>query len=212
MGIYPKHILPYPQYHFMEQEDLLSQSGLVLIRHIESDKVQWIDYSNVLHPDCIQIQSDHLRDLSNNLLGIFKVDDIYYGINKDCRHSYCALWEENTMGLMPADNECFKDDGRGFYFISIDKLIKCDLPEVENQQCHFMIFHTPTKCNFWHISIRLLNSSGQEISTLNLTDKKKRKIWKSARDFLITDVISKEINSNYKIPNSLYLCPSKKEG
>ena len=53
MEIYPKHILPYPQYHFIEQSKLLTQSGLVLIRHIESDKVQWIDNSNVLHPDCI---------------------------------------------------------------------------------------------------------------------------------------------------------------
>lgn len=43
MEIYPKHILPYPQYHFIEQSKLLTQSGLVLIRHIESDKVQWID-------------------------------------------------------------------------------------------------------------------------------------------------------------------------
>lgn len=108
MGIYPKHILPYSQYHFIEQNKLLTLSGLVLIRHIESDKVQWIDNSNVLHPDCIQIQSDHLRDLSNNLLGVFKVDDIFYGINKEYRHSYCELWEEDTMGLIPADNECFK--------------------------------------------------------------------------------------------------------
>ena len=118
MEIYPKHILPYPQYHFIEQSKLLTQSGLVLIRHIESDKVQWIDNSNVLHPDCIQIQSDHLRDLSNNLLGVFKVDDIFYGISKEYRHSYCELWKEDTMGLIPADNECFKDENRGFYLKS----------------------------------------------------------------------------------------------
>lgn len=205
MGIYPKHILPYPQYHFIEQKDLLSQSGLVLIRHIESDKVQWIDNSNILHPDCIQIQSDHLRDLSNNLLGIFNVDDIFYGISKEYKHPYYDMWEENTMGLMPSDNECFKDNNRGFYFISIDKLIRYDLPEVENQKCHFMIFHTPTKCNFWHISIRLLNEDGQEISTLDLKDKKKRKIWKSARDFLIADIISKELKSYSTISDSSYL-------
>jgi len=205
MGIYPKHILPYPQYHFIEQNDLLSQSGLVLIRHIESDKVQWIDNSNVLHPDCIQIQSDHLRDLSNNLLGIFRVDDIFYGITKEYRHSYCDLWEENTMGLMPTDNECFKDNNRGFYFISINDLLTYNLPEVEDQRCHFMIFHTPTKCNFWHISIRILNDKNQEISTLDLKDKKKRKIWKSAKDFLIADIISSELKSYSVIPDSLYL-------
>ncbi|WP_311551095.1 isoleucyl-tRNA synthetase [Prevotella pallens] len=205
MGIYPKHILPYSQYHFIEQNKLLTQSGLVLIRHIESDKVQWIDNPNVLHPDCIQIQSDHLRDLSNNLLGVFKVDDIFYGINKEYRHSYCELWEEDTMGLIPADNECFKDENRGFYFIPIDNLLKCDLPEVGEQKCHFMIFHTPTKCNFWHISIRLLNCENKEISSLDLNDKKKKRIWKSARDFLIADIISRELKSYTAIPDYLYL-------
>ena len=195
MGIYPKHILPQPQYHFINQNDLLSQTGLVLIRHLESDKVQWIENSNVLHPDCIQIQSDHLRDLSNNLLGIFTKEDIFYGIVKEHVHIFCDLWEENTIGLIPTDKECFKDENRGFYFIPIDNLLKCDLPEVGEQKCHFMIFHTPTKCNFWHISIRLLNSENQEISSLNLNEKKKKRIWKSARDFLIADIISTELKS-----------------
>ena len=108
MGIYPKHILPYSQYHFIEQNKLLTQSGLVLIRHIESDKVQWIDNSNVLHLIVFKFKVTIFDDLSNNLLGVFKVDDIFYGINKEYRHSYCELWEEDTMGLIPADNECFK--------------------------------------------------------------------------------------------------------
>ena len=205
MGIYPKHILPQPQYHFIKQNDLLSQAGLVLIRHLDSNKVRWIENSNVLHPDCIQIQSDHLRDLSNNLLGIFTEDDIFYGITKEYVHIYCDLWKENTIGLIPTDKECFKDENRGFYFIPMDNLLKCDLPEVGEQKCHFMIFHTPTKCNFWHISIRLLNSENQEISSLNLSDKKKKRIWKSARDFLITDIISTELKSYAKIPDYLYL-------
>ena len=68
-----------------------------------------------------------------------------------------------------------------------------------------MIFHTPTKCNFWHISIRLLNSENQEISSLNLNEKKKKRIWKSARDFLIADIISTELKSYAKIPDYLYL-------
>lgn len=72
MSIYPEHIIPYPQYRFIEQNEMLSQRGLVLIRHVESDEVCRIDNSNILHPDSIKIQSDHLRDLSNNLLGVFK--------------------------------------------------------------------------------------------------------------------------------------------
>jgi hypothetical protein len=89
MSIYPEHIIPYPQYRFIEQNEMLSQSGLVLIRHVESDKVCHIDNSNILHPDIIK--STDLSDLSNNLLGVFKKDDIFYGIIKEHRDLYCSL-------------------------------------------------------------------------------------------------------------------------
>lgn len=204
MSIYPKHIIPYPQYRFIEQNEMLSQSGLVLIRHVESDKVCHIDNSNILHPDSIQIQSDHLRDLSNNLLGVFKIDDIFYGIIKEHRDLYCSLWEDGSMGLVPTNDKCFKDTNRGYYFIPIDNLLKFNLPKVQEQQCHFMIFHTPTKCNFWHISIKLLNNENQEISTLDFNEKKKRKIWKSAKDFLIQDIITQEIKSYSELPKHIY--------
>lgn len=200
----PEHILPCSRYRMMEQTDLLSQAGLVLIRHIESQDVCRIGDSEVLHPDCIKIQSDHLRDLSNNLLGIFEIEDIFYGIVKECREYYCNLWNEDTDGLMPSDRKYFRDGNRGFYFIPIDELLGLELPEVQEQKCHFMIFHTPTRCNFWHISIRLLNDSNQEISTLNLNDKKKRKIWKSAKDFLIEDIITRKIKSHTVVPEIFY--------
>lgn len=206
MEIYPKHLLPYSNYHCIEQNDLISQPGLVLIRHIESDKVKWIENSNIIHPDCIQIQSDHLRDLSNNLLGIFRKDDIFYGINKEHKSPYCDLWEENTNGLMPKQDEYFCDKNRGFYFISIDDLKNFNIPEIGDQKYHFMVFHTPTKCNFWHISIRILNKDNQEVSSLELTKNNKRKIWKTAKDFLITDIISSEIKSSpSRISKEYYL-------
>ena len=59
--------------------------------------------------------------------------------------------------------------------------------------------------NFWHISIRLLNSENKEISSLDLNDKKKKRIWKSARDFLIADIISRELKPYTAIPDYLYL-------
>lgn len=205
MNIYPKRLIPNSQYRHIKQTDLLTQSGLVLIRHIESDKVQRIADSNLLHPDCIQIQSDHLRDLSNNLLGIFKKEDVFWGIKSECKGVFCALWEENVNGLIPRNDECFKDEGRGFFFIPIDKLLNCNLPEVQEQKCHFMLFHTPTKCNFWHVSLRLLNSESIEISELNLSKGKKHKIWKSAKDFLLTDVITQSIDKHTIIPQECYM-------
>lgn len=205
MAIYPTHIIPHSNYKFIGRDDLLSQSGLVLVRHIDSSEVQKIEGTDLLHPDCIKIQSDHLKDLSNNLLGLFTVEDVFWGIVKECRYTYCGLWEENTEGLMPTNEEYFRDSDRGFYFIPVDNLLQCNLPEVAEHKCHFMIFHTPTKCNFWHVSIRLLDSNNEEISTLELSQKQKKKIWKSAKDFLIEDIILEKIESYTKIPDSLYV-------
>lgn len=205
MHIYPVHLLPKPTYHIIQNSDLTSLSGLVLIRHIESDEVQKIENTNMIHPDCIKIQSDHLRDLSNNLLGIFKEDDIYYRIKKEHINQYCALWTENTNGLMPSNKKCVRDNDRGYYYIIVDTLLESVI-EIDNKSYHFILLHTPTKCNFWHISIRLVNENGLEISTLNINDKQKRKIWKSARDFLILDIIKyNEIISYNTIPMQYYL-------
>lgn len=204
MSNYPKHIIPYPQYRFIEQNEMF-QPGLVLIRHVESDEVcRRIDNSNILHPDGIKIHSDHLRDLSNNLLGVFKKEDIFYGIIREHRDLYCSLWEDGSMGLVPTNDECFKDTNRGYYFIPIDKLLDLKIPPVGGQQYHFMIFHTPTKCNFWHISIRLLNDENQEISTLDFSKNKKRKIWTAARDFLISDIITTQIESYSELQKDKY--------
>lgn len=204
MDIYPRHILPCPQYHLIEQKDLLSQSGLVLIRHVESCDVQFIANSNILHPDCIKIQSDHLRDLSNNLLGIFKKEDVFYAIKREYRDVFCTLWEEHTNGLMPDNNKCIKDENRGFFFIPVDKLLNYDLPKVQEQKCHFALFHTPTKCNFWHISLRLLNEEGIEISQLGLSKGAKHKIWKSAKDFLLANIITLTTETYSIIPKEYY--------
>ncbi len=107
-------------------------------------------------------------------------------------------------GLRPTEDDFFKDDERGYYFIPIDDLLKYQLPKVQNQKCHFMIFHTPTKCNFWHISIRLLNNNYEEISTLNLNKNAKHKIWKTAKDFLIEDIIKQKIDNYSTIPKFTY--------
>ena len=78
----PDRLLPKPYYNIVEDGVLMSQRGLCLIRHVDSDKAIFIGNTNTLNPDCIQIQSDHMRDLSNNLLGIFQIEDVYYGIEK----------------------------------------------------------------------------------------------------------------------------------
>lgn len=123
MSDYPERLLPHPNYNIVEDKALMSQQGLWLIRHIDSDKTEFIGNTRTLNPDCIKIQSDHLRDLSNNLLGIFCIEDIYFGIEKNVSNVYCNIWDGTTECVAPANEHYFKDDKRGYYFIPVDNLL-----------------------------------------------------------------------------------------
>ncbi len=181
---YPEHLLPRANYTFIPHA-LESEKGLVLIRHIEHADVVYDERGN-LDPNSIHLQSDHLRDLSNNLLGVFKKEDIFYGIDKSHRERLCALWEEGTEGICPKGGEFFRDSRRGWYFIRIDTLLGCKPLVIEGETYRFMVYHTPTQCNFWHISIRLINAMKQEVSTLELSKRQRHKIWAIAKEVFVS--------------------------
>lgn len=204
MQEYPTHLLPRSEYRIIEQDNLHSHPDMFLIRHIESDKINYIDGTNTLNPDCITIQSNHLHDLSCNLLGIFKEKDVCYVINKDIEN---PLWFEGTVDA-PSQEEFTIDEKRGHYFVNIDLLLKTTFPTNQGGTCSFVIIHTPVKYNFWHVSIRVLDSDGIEVNNSEKSNSQKRKIWTIARDFLLTDeIISQSVSSHTIIPEKSYINP-----
>lgn len=203
MSDYPQRLLPKTNYRIIDNEVIMSQNGLWLIRHIESDVARFIGNTKTLNPDCIKIQSDHLRDLSNNLLGIFQIDDIFLGVNKPYADFYCDCWDGKSECKIPAPGHYFRDNDRAYYFIPVVDLLKNKIKiinatndTVENYR--FKILHTPTKCNYWHISIRVYNDENQEVSNLDISKNKKSRIWKTVRDYLIT-FIRLEIEENHTV-------------
>lgn len=203
MSDYPEHLLPKSDYCLIENSILESQKGLWLIRHIDSNSVKFLGKTKTLDPTCIQIQSDHLRDLSNNLLGVFQKSDVYYGIEKSYIGHYCDLWNGTEECVAPQIGHYFKDTDRAYYFLSVDDLLKGGI-KIENvmddtsENYHFKILHTPTRCNFWHISIRVYDDRNQEVSHLDISKKRKSRIWKTVRDYLIT-FVKQEVEGEYTI-------------
>lgn len=207
MREYPSHLLPCPNYCKMGRDILVSLSNLSLIRHIDSSEVQYIGDSDTIHPDCITFPSSRLDDLSCNLLGVFKKEDICFGINKDFYDKYIIPWEENTTVERPSGEEYFIDEKRGCYFIDVNKLLKLSFPANKDTKYRFVILHTPNKCNFWHISIRISDNDGIEINdipTTVLSDKQKKRIRKSAKDILLTDAVTTKAEYYITIPNRYY--------
>ena len=203
--MYPEHLLPKANYHIIQAKHFDENEDLVLIRHIESSKVKYMEGTDILHPDCIKIQKDHLRDLSTNLLGIFTYADIYYGIQKESSEELYALWHEGSSVRKILPTEFFKDEGRQAFFIPVHKTLKFIPYEVQSHKWHFGLFHTPTNCNFWHVSIRVLDENDNEVSQIEtITNSGKNRIWKTARDFLVSDIISTKELYYKPIPTDCY--------
>lgn len=103
-------------------------------------------------------QTDHLRDLSTNLIGTFLVGDIYWEIKKgDNKEYFLSIWVENETVFAPIyPEEVSLNIESGYFFLKIedihDKEIFFDDATQANPICKVM--HTPTKSNFWHFSIR----------------------------------------------------------
>lgn len=214
MSDYPERLLPKSNYCIVDADVLMSQHGLWLIRRIDSDKVTFLGNTKTLNPDCIKIQSDHLRDLSNNLLGVFCIEDIFYGIEKPVNDLYCTIWDGIEECVIPSVGHYFRDDKRGFYFIPVDMLLKDEVPfknlmDGKSESFHFKILHTPTKCNYWHISIRVYDPNNNEVSSMNIGKGKRNRIWKSVRDYLVMSIVKTAIDSECaRLPETIY-CKTK---
>ena len=68
---YPSRLLPQSNYKKIEWTDDLCP--LFLMRYTPTKNL--LDETNKIKDECITKQTDHLRDLSTNLLGEFLVED-----------------------------------------------------------------------------------------------------------------------------------------
>lgn len=206
MQEYPSHLLPCSNYRKIGQDLLLSLSNLLLVRHVDSTEVRYIGDSDILHPDCISFPSSRLDDLSCNLLGVFRKEDVYFGINKEFYDKYITPWEEGTEVEQPSGEEYFIDEMRDCYFIDVEKLVNLSFPANSDTKYHFVILHTPNKCNFWHISVRISDNDCEinNIPKTTLSDKQKKRIRKSAKDILLADAVTTKAEYFTLIPNHHY--------
>jgi len=176
---YPEHLLPQSNYKIISSTDELCLCTLV--RHTSSKDLYLLG-TEMIDPDKLQIQSNHLKDLSTNILGIFELNDIYISVTNS---SFFELWSLGDITEAPLINKDFiLNNERGYFLFSINDIKNLKLPLIQNYTIVFDVIHTPTKCNFWHFSIRAF-SDNIEISELPVSNKQKRMIWKSLKDFLV---------------------------
>lgn len=189
---YPNRLLPKPQYKRIPWHESLRDHFLI---HY-TDQEEIIDpNTNKLHIKHVVKRTDHLRDYSNNLLGVFLVDDIYWAL-QDCQDKdyFTAEWEEGTDVKKPkVPDEYDREESRGYFFLNIGDCHEVAV-EFEDDQCRnsdpvCMVFHTPTNSNFWHFSLRWF-FDGEDLESG--TDGIKRRMKTSAKAFIIENAFFKE--------------------
>lgn len=211
MITYPDKLLPKSHFIIIPQDILMAQPGLCLIRHVESKDAIFLPETEILDPDCINIESGQLADLSTNLLGVFEKDDIRFVIDKETndKFGYHDLWNGTDNCLLPLEGHYSIDDKRGCFYILVDKLKEDIIPMMNAsdgtcQYYHFRILHTPTNCNYWHISIRVYDSQNCEVNKLPISLRKKKNIWRTVKTYLVTSILTREIPNYSTLDIKIY--------
>lgn len=197
---YPQHLLPQSNYRKIEYNDELNKCSLV--RHTNTQDIFMVGTKDI-DADVILFQSDHLRDLSTNLLGIFKIEDVYIEIlNKD----FINDWESGQTILVPQFTQDFTiNRDRSYFVLNIDDILGLNSSEqLTEKELTIKILHTPTKSNFWHFSIRVYKNN-TEVSLLEINDKQKSKLWRTIR-VLMSDLAYYIEEETCSLPEKHYLC------
>lgn len=196
--IYPSHLLPQTNYKEIEMCEELSKCTIL---RLVSSKDIFMEGTESIDPSKLQIQSGHLRDLSTNLLSIYKIEDIIIQVtNKE----YFDSWEIGSAVISPVHEQDFLlNKDKGYFFFNIKDILELEMPislSDENFSATLKLVHTPTKCNFWHFSIRAFKGD-TEISTLNPP----KRVWKTIKDFLVKKAFWKEDLSFHILPEHHYI-------
>lgn len=191
MPAYPSHLIPSSRYKKIDDSVLASYRGLVLLRHTPTADIIDED-TGLVKRELVGFTSDHLKDLSTNLIGVFRIEDAFCTIKdeyKDTYYASCIINDKIADGLIPGEGEWYYDESKGWFCINIDRLLNTRWTRNDEEHYTFKVVHTPTKCNFWHVSVRVVDDNGTELDNLGLPKSAKNKIRKAAKAFLITDVI-----------------------
>jgi hypothetical protein len=185
---YPTHLLPQSNYKKIDWRNELRQFFLVRsapTRDFLDENTGQVRALYVCH------QSEHLKDFSTNLFGIYTEHDSAVKIVKNENSAYFLdNWKQGVSVSVPedADFEILADFG--YFFYKIDTLQ--DFPiafsiQKSDYLANCYVCHTPTNSNFWHFSARW--KKGADDIELVLSVSQRKHLLGLVRSFLIENAI-----------------------
>ena len=188
---YPIRLLPQPHFKNIDWQESLKNHYLI---HYTDSKDLIDPNTEKLRISLVVRQTDHLRDYSNNLLGVFLVDDIYWAVNKESpnKEYFGELWTVGSSVNVPkVPIDFYRKEDRGYFFLKVSnchgKVVQFEDDTCVSPECKLL--HTPTNGNFWHFSLRwFFNDQDLESWTAAI----KRRMKTSAKAFIVENAFFKE--------------------
>ncbi len=199
---YPFHLLPQRNYKIIPYEAWMNAYHLL---HHTRDKDLLDPETNLLKLDYIVINTDHLKDFSTNLLGIFTPKDCYWSIKKQRSDEYFGKsWEEGEEVASPLFDDFEYHDERGLFYLKIENFARKEVRSRSEDEITVIcdVLHTPVRFNFWHFSLRWRNETGEHIHELKAN--RIRNFFKSVIRKFIQDNAVLETPDFYNIPPDKY--------
>lgn len=177
---YPQHLLPQSNYKKIEWSNNLGECSLV--RHTNTQDI-FMPGTKAISTDKIKFPSEHFNnDLSTNLLSVFRLEDLYIQI---LNNELIQDWIPQQDTCCPIiEKDFIVNKNRAHFALTVNDVLNLNsaLPLIENK-LRLEVLHTPTKCNFWHFSIRVYENN-IDVSLLPISEKQKIKLWRKVRNIL----------------------------
>jgi hypothetical protein len=188
---YPNRLLPQQDYKKICWFEDLRKYFLV---HTTETKENIDPQTGKLKISLVVRQTDHLKDYSNNLLGVFLIDDVYWIPNSNSanRLYYREAWVEGDCVIPPVVPSDFDINvNKGYFFLKISDFHEVVINFEDNTFASPIcrLLHTPTNSNFWHFSLRWY-FDGKDLESW--TEGIKRRMKTSAKAFIIEKAFFEE--------------------
>jgi hypothetical protein len=202
---YPDRLLPKANYHYIE--DFTPLLGYYLQRWMPADwEIEYDDGDPTVTGDNIPIDKGHIADFSTNLIGVFLPSD------KAFQFTATGLEKFGSAFIVDADIDPPEGDIDYVHkpnlkqiFLRIGEVVGKAATYNKGEETELKAIcqpkHTPIKGNFWHVSLRWINTDGD---ALHQKGKWRRRMLTSARTIIAEHAVL-EIDGFDVVPESLYV-------
>lgn len=202
MDKYPLELIPKREF---KKIDFANRSCInaftYLIRDTKSKEI--LDDSGKLKSEFVTFQTDHLKDYSTNLLGVFKEKFSAIVWQKDNLNgcSFFDPWNcSSEITDIPILNFHFVNSNqKGVFYLRVEDFLNKEIISDSGEKFKSRIIHTPTNCNFWHCSLRW-DIGG--IDSSDLSKGARKKFLAVARSYIIEKAIFNRPKYQSVLPKS----------